>query len=251
MGIMNIKEYTKNLGDFFQNINRIMPSSEMMNVINEFPIPAYDEHCTREYIDNLVTKLSIFMPRSPIPFEVIDKWIGIVYEYYMNESYKMPSTLTSLLTMCVFNSPNYDWCKIFSLKNGYNFAINGDDKLFQSVLIPYDKPLESTHIRPLIESLCKSLKTIQLLKVGGEKKNEKISKYNTMLYELCKFLIKIDVYKKNKIEVKNIEFTVEEKNEMAKWCWPLIELVYIYYCYFYYYYFTLYFSYRLYLMIVV
>lgn len=225
MSIMNIKEYGKSLSDFFNNVNRIMPASEMMNVINEFPIPSYNEHYTKEYVDNLITKLSIFLPRSTIPAEVIDKWIEIIYEYYMNEADKMPSTLISLLTICVINSPNYNWGKIFTLKNGYNFVLSGEDKVFESILIPYDKPLKNTNIRPLIESLCKSLKTIQLLKIRGDKKNEKIDRCSDALYQLCKILIRIDVYKKNGIEVKNIEFAKEEREELAKWCWPLIEYV--------------------------
>lgn len=226
MNVMNIGDYGEVRNDFFDRISWIMPKSEIRNVVEYFRIPEYQENYPTSFITNIILKLIIFVPRTTIPEDIITNWINIAHSYYMHDPENYPKYFNLLFFNSIFYSPDYNWGKMFEKENMYSLITNTDDQNLQITLIPYDKPLETTHIRPLLNILFRSLKFIQISKQSDNKKEKKLDDTIKALYRLNKIFMKIKIYKDNNKNVNYYELTNEENEELAKWSWPLIEFVY-------------------------
>lgn len=220
--MINLLGYQDQLTRLINGIYSIQPKSELYDVVKEFRIPEYDEMYQDRYAESMIQKIITFLPKGPVPFDVIDSFIDMAFKYFYRSQDNLPTSFFDLLSLCLDYTPNYPWKSIFDRELIYTFLLEVDEEnLFQVSLIPFDKPLEYTNIRPLLGFIFKSLKVAT--KVEGDEKTAYITRVMQMTSTLCRIFTHIEVNNESGQNIEYYPLTEDELDGLKKWGWSLIE----------------------------
>lgn len=197
-----------------------MPLSEMNDIINEYRIPNINEYCQSVYIKTQIDKLVAFLPRGPIPFDTISYWVELFLSYNINQNGKTPESLDSLIQLCINYTPEYDWCKLFENEHFYHVIMSYGN--LSPFFFPFDKPLKSTGIRPLLQHYLHifTLSPTGLINIGMD---SLINLFQNDIYTICLYLLKLETYEKHNIYIKYYKLTEKEENAIVDMIWSVVE----------------------------
>lgn len=200
-----------------------MPPSEINNVIDYFQIPDPSEHCSLPFLTFRIFGLISFLPKTPFPFEIIDKWINLFITYHIKYSSLCANGFEQLIRRCIEETPQYDWIKLFDKYGGDIYSVFMGYNSLSAYIFPYDEPLESTHIRPLLQNY---IRIFKLAPSGSLNVSAPVllPTYRVNFCDIIYFILKLKVYKEMGENIRYYDLTTEEIQATCQIIWSTIEV---------------------------
>lgn len=145
--------------------------------------------------------------------------------YHIKYSELCANGFEHLIKRCIEETPEYDWISLFSKYGGDIYSVFMGYSSLSAYIFPYDKPLETTHIRPLLQNY---IRIFKLAPSGSLNVTAPalLSTYRVNFCDIIYFLLKLKIYKeeKKKNNIRYYDLTNEERIATCQIIYSTIEV---------------------------